>query len=565
MFDQDADEAFITAQNRAVQHDRAMARAIFADIAGIEPFGQHGIGLDGADLPCPPDGIGEMEFQLGRIKSPFAGQFFPAPIGIIAPRCRHGIAHRLFRPVPHCVAAETLFRAQRQLDRIGKAAEILVDKIEQVTEAGDFADNLVFAAEDMGVVLGELPHPHQAVQRAMRFVAMAAAHLRQPQRQVAVRLDALAEDQDVRRAVHRLERHPLRLVRNHRAIVIDIGHFVGNDEHVLAIFAPVAGLFPLPGVHDLRRLDLAIAGGIEPAPHIGLEGAIDDKAARVPEDAAMGFFLQVEQIHLAAQLAMVALRRFLEPRQMRLELLLVEPAGAIDAGQHRIGLIAAPIGARHPRQLERLRIKLAGRWQMRPAAHVEPVFARPIDGQILVARQFGGPFSLEAFALLLPAADELLAAPHLAGDRLVGGNQRAHLGFDRRQVLVGERAIAPVNFWGREIIIKAIVGRWAKGDLRAGEQPLHRFGEQMRIIMPRQFERVGLVLRRHQRQLRIGHDRPRQIDDLAVDTRRQRRLQQARPDARRDIRPGRAARHLAHGTIGKGQENEIGHDVVFRS
>src|SRR3546814_1027594 len=85
----------------------------------------------------------------------------------------------------------------------------------------------------------------------------------------------------------------------------------------------------------------------------------------------MRLLLEVEQVHLLAQLAMVALGRFLQPVEVRVELLSVEPAGAVDARQHRVLLVAAPIGPRHPRQLERLRIELAGRRQMRPAARSE--------------------------------------------------------------------------------------------------------------------------------------------------------------------------------------------------
>src|SRR3546814_3160402 len=73
---------------------------------------------------------------------------------------------------------------------------------------------------------------------------------------------------------------------------------------------------------------------------------------------------------------MIALRRFLKPRQMRLKLFLVEPARAVNARQHRILLIATPICARNPRQRECLRVELASGGQMRPAAHVEPVAAR---------------------------------------------------------------------------------------------------------------------------------------------------------------------------------------------
>src|SRR3546814_11939732 len=60
--------------------------------------------------------------------------------------------------------------------------------------------DLVLGAEDVRVVLGEGAHPHDAVQRARRFVAEAGAELRQPQRQVAIALQPLLEDQHVARA-----------------------------------------------------------------------------------------------------------------------------------------------------------------------------------------------------------------------------------------------------------------------------------------------------------------------------------------------------------------------------
>ncbi len=55
----------------------------------------------------------------------------------------------------------------------------------------------------MRVVLGELADAQDAVQRAVRFVAMAAAEFGHADGQVAVRLDPLAKDQDMCGAVHR--------------------------------------------------------------------------------------------------------------------------------------------------------------------------------------------------------------------------------------------------------------------------------------------------------------------------------------------------------------------------
>ena len=325
----------------------------------------------------------------------------------------------------------------------------------------------------------------------------------------------------------------------------------------------MARCFPLAGVHHLRGLDLAIAGGIDGAAHIGFQAAPDDIALGMPENRPVRFLLQVEQVHLRAQLAMVALARFLQPRQMVGQLPLVEPARAIDAGQHRILLVAAPIGARHARQLEGGRIELAGGGEVWAAAHVVPAIglarrARMIDGQFFALRQFGGPLRLEAFARGLPLCNQRIAVDHLAAQRLVGGDDLAHLRFDRGQVFLGEGTIL-----GRKIVVKAILGRRAEGDLRAGEQRLHRFGQHMGEIMPRQFQRVSLVPARHQRQRRVLLQRPADVAQFAIHSRGDRRLGQPRTDRRRNVRRRSAGRDFTHGTIGQSDFEHGGHDMSF--
>ena len=97
---------------------------------------------------------------------------------------------------------------------------------------------------------------------------------------------------------------------------------------------------------------------------------------------------------------------------------------------------------------------------------------------------------------------------------------------------------------GREVVIEAVVGRRAEGDLRAGQQRLHRLGEHMRIVVARELERVGLVARGDQRELGVAVERPVEVAQLAVDPRRERRLGEARPDRRGDVGRGRARRAL---------------------
>src|SRR3546814_6756504 len=78
MLDQNADEALVSTEDRAVEHHRAVALAILADIAGVEALGHHAVGLDRPALPGAADRVGQVEFELGRIESPLARQFFPA-------------------------------------------------------------------------------------------------------------------------------------------------------------------------------------------------------------------------------------------------------------------------------------------------------------------------------------------------------------------------------------------------------------------------------------------------------------------------------------------------------
>ena len=108
-----------------------------------------------------------------------------------------------------------------------------------------------------------------------------------------------------------------------------------------------------------------------------------------------------------------------------------------------------------------------------------------------------------------------------------------HLRLDRGQVFLGERAALRRR---REVVIEAVVGRRAEGDLRAREQVLHRLGEDMREVVADQLERVLLVARGDQRELGVALERAHDVAHLAVDPRRERRLGEARPDRRGDVR-----------------------------
>ena len=95
-------------------------------------------------------------------------------------------------------------RSENLIAHVGEA-EILVDREDEVVHLQRFRGDLLLGDEDVGVVLGEGAHPHQAVQRARRLEAVHLAELGDLERQVAVGLQPVLEDLHVARAVHRLD------------------------------------------------------------------------------------------------------------------------------------------------------------------------------------------------------------------------------------------------------------------------------------------------------------------------------------------------------------------------
>ena len=198
---------------------------------------------------------------------------------------------------------------------------------------------------------------------------------------------------------------------------------------------------------------------------------------------------------------------------------------------------------------------------MRAAAHVEPgaffVWGpRPIDGEFLVFGKFARPFGLEAFAIGGPFGDELFAAPHFAVQRLVGADDGAHRVFDGGQIIHAERLAA----LGRlHVVIEPVVGRGAEGDLRAGEQCLHRLGQHVSIIVAREFERVGLIAGCHQREVGIAFERAGEVAQFPVNARGNRRLGKAGANRGGNVRRGRSGGHFAHRSIGQADLEQFGH------
>ena len=361
---------------------------------------------------------------------------------------------------------------------------------------------------------------------------MAEAEFAVAQRQVAVAAHVRVEDQDVPGTVHRLDRE-----------VVLLGL---RREHVLLEILPVAGTLPQRPVEDLRRLHFLVAVVLVDAAHVLLDRLPDRPALRVPEHHPRRFVLQVEEVERTSQLAVVALFRFLDARDVGLEVLLLRPCRAVDSLQHLVARIAAPVRAGQLHQLEHL--ELARRRHVRTAAQVrERAFRIQRNG--FVRRNRRDDLRLVVLAHRFEILDRVVARHFRAHDGLVLFREFRHARLDRGEILGRERALV------REVVVEAVLDDRTDRHLRVGKQVLDRVGEQVRRRVPDDVEAFRVLVGDDgERGIVVDHER--RVDDLAVDLAGERGLGQAGTDGCGDGGDGHRAFELTDGAVGK---SDCGH------
>ena len=232
-------------------------------------------------------------------------------------------------------------RLGRQLEVEVVEPEVAQQVEDEVQRADELGVHLLAGAEDVGVVLGHAPHPGQAVHHARLLVAVDGAELEEPHRQLAVGALAALVDEDVERAVHRLEVVLLAAVELH------------GREHALGEPVEVARRLEERALGDVRRVDELVARLHVALPRVVLHEPADGPALGVEDGQARADLLgEGEEVELGAELAVVAPLGLLQPVQVLGQRLLGLPGRAVDALQLLALLVAAPVGAGHPHELE---------------------------------------------------------------------------------------------------------------------------------------------------------------------------------------------------------------------
>ena len=299
---------------------------------------------------------------------------------------------------------------------------------------------------------------------------MQRPRLRVADREIAVAAQLGAEEQHVPGTVHGLDRV--------RVVLVD-----GDDEHVLAELRPVARRLPERLVVDDRRPHLRVsAAGVLAAAHV-LELVDDRHPLRVPERRPRGVLVEVEEVELLPQPAVVAGARLLEPLEMLVELLLAVEGRPVDARQLRVALSPRQYAPGERGQLDCLDRR--ARLQVRPAAEVGEA-----------------PWRVER-DLALGGADELdlvrLAARPRSGRRLVGGRPPP---ASTARPSASSRAASPSRSRrGRprdrlrelEVVVEAVGDRRPDRDLHVRVQAQHGLRQEVRGRVAEHGERVGIL------------------------------------------------------------------------
>ena len=177
---------------------------------------------------------------------------------------------------------------------------------------------------------------------------------------------------------------------------------------------------------------------------------------------------------------MVAPLGLLEPREVRVELRLRGERRAVHALQLRVALVAAPVGARERQHLERLDV--AGALDVRAAAQVDEVAVLEERDRLALGDRLDD-LDLVLLAARVEELQRLVARDHASLERQVLGDDLAHLRFDARGVLGRERL-------GVEVVVEAVLDRWADRDLGVRAQPPHGVRHHVRRRVPHARQRI---------------------------------------------------------------------------
>ena len=445
VLNQNTDEALDGAKAHAVQHDGALLGAVGVHVLKVKVERHLEVELHGTALPGAAERVLQVEVDLRAVEGAVALVDLVVHVQLL-----QSGAQALLGARPVLVRTHGVLGAGRKLNVVLKA-KLLVHGIDEVDHAHDLVGQLVGTHKQVGVVLVKAAHAEQAVQSAAQLVAVHQANLAGANGQLAVGVRLGGVHQHAARAVHGL---------NAVLFVVDDGGI-----HVVLVVVPVARGLPQLLVHDERRGDLHVTGLVVDLAPVVQQRVLKDHAVGQEEREAGGLVAHHKEVHLAADLAVVALLGLLQHVHVLVELFLGGKGDAVDAGEHLVVLVALPVGARDAGELKGL--EGLGVADVGADAHVD-VVALLVEGDAGIVVQVADVLDLVLLATLLHKGDGLGTGLFVHGELEILLDDLLHLGLDR-----GEVVLADLDALGQvDIIVEAVVGRGAVGKVGLGVQAL---------------------------------------------------------------------------------------------
>ena len=221
---------------------------------------------------------------------------------------------------------------------------------------------------------------------------------------------------------------------------------------------------------------------------------------------AWRFFHEGEKIQFLTQLAMVAALRFFQQVQVFIQRFLLRETRAVDALQHFVVFITAPVCTGNAHELDRL--DHARFWQMWASAEIH-ILAVLIEADRFIFRQIFDKLHLVGFAAVGKEFDRFFARQLLAFKHSASLDDLLHFLFDLVQIFRHKRVRAV------KVIVKTVFDRWPNGDLRTWPETLHRFRQHMAGRMTENFL-TFFVVKGEDRHLSVLIEHRRKILHFAV-------------------------------------------------
>ena len=171
MLNQDADETLNGSEAYAVNHNWTLLGTILSRVLQVKPLRHLEIQLNGTALPCPAQGIPQVEVNLRTIERAVALVY-----NIIKAHVLQRLPQAVCSHLPILVRTHGILGPGGQLHKILKA-KLCIHFINQFCYALNLILNLVVPHKDMGIILGKTAHAHQTVELSAFLMAVNQSQL----------------------------------------------------------------------------------------------------------------------------------------------------------------------------------------------------------------------------------------------------------------------------------------------------------------------------------------------------------------------------------------------------